>query len=459
MISATDLFPFDLGDQRLNRRAAALTQAFLEHPGLSIPAATGSPAAAQAAYDFFDNPNVQAADLDEAHRRYTLGLVAADDGPLLLVQDTSPFDFTTPGRVKTLGQLAHAQHFGFFVHSALAVRADGVPLGLLHQYVWMRPAEQRGKRRQRRQKETADKESQRWLDAEQACLAALPCTRTVVTIGDREADFYDFLAQPRRPGQHLLLRAKLRRRLAGGKSLLGVAVRDGPVQGTLAVAVPRQDGQAGRSATLSVRYGTFALQPPCTHPRRKDLAPLPVQALLAEEVNPPPKVKPLCWLLLTTLPLACLEDAQQLLRWYTYRWRIERYHFTLKSGCRLEELQLETAERLRRALSLYALVAARLLHLTYRSRQEPEASCEAAVSAEEWEVLWRQFRPGEAVPAEPPRLRQVVGWIARLGGFLGRKRDGEPGVMVLWRGLQQLHAMVIGFQLAKATTHDVQSSD
>lgn len=459
MTSATDLFPFDLGDQRRNRRAAALAQAFLEHPGQSIPAATGSPAAAQAAYDFFDNPNVPATDLDEAHRRYTLGLVTASDGPLLIVQDTSPFDFTTPGRAQTLGQLAHAKHFGFFAHSALAVRADGVPLGLLHQYVWMRPAAQRGRRRQRRHKETVDKESQRWLDAEQACQAALPPQRTIVTIGDREADFYDFFALPRRPGQHLLLRAKLRRRIAGSKPLLGVAVRDGPVRGTFTVAVPRRDGQPGRSATLSVRYGTFALQPPCTHPRRKELSPLPVQALLAEEVHPPAKVKPLCGLLLTTLPLASAEDATQWVRWYTYRWRVERYHFTLKSGCQVEQLQLETAERLRRALSLYALVAARLLHLTYRSRQEPEASCEPAVSAAEWAVLWYQFRPGEPVPAKPPPLRQVVGWIARLGGFLGRKRDGEPGVKVLWRGLHRLHAMVIGFQLAKATTPGVQSSD
>jgi hypothetical protein len=459
MSTAAELFPFDLGDRRLDRRAARLVQAALDHPGDSIPVAAGSPADTEATYRFFDNPRVDPADLDHAHQRYTLGLAADTEGPLLLVQDTTPADFTSPGRARTLGQLAHAQHYGFFIHSALALTADGLPLGLMYQHVWMRPPEQRGKRKDRRHKETADKESQRWLDTEQACVAALPPTREVVTIADREADFYDYFALPRRPGQHVLIRAKPRRRLAGSKELLGVAVQQGPVRGTLTVQVPRKDGRPGRQATVAVRYGTFALRPPSTHPHRKQLRPLPVQAVLVEEVNPPPGVKPVRWLLLTTLPVTSLEEAARVIRWYTYRWRIERYHFVLKSGCRLEELQLATAARLRRALAVYALVAARLLHLTYRARQEPEAVCEPALSREEWAVLWRRFCPGQALPATPPNLQQAVRWIARLGGFLGRKGDGEPGAKVLWRGLRKLRDMVVGFRLAQEVLHSVQSSD
>jgi hypothetical protein len=459
MSTAHQLFPFDLGDRRLDRRAARIVQAALDHPGASIPLAAGSPADTEATYRFFDNSLVDPADLDGAHQRYTVGLARDTDGPLLIAQDTTPADFTSPARSGNLGQLAHAQHFGFFIHSALTLTADGLPLGLLSQHVWMRPPEQRGKRKGRRHKETADKESQRWLDTEQACIAALPADREVVTIADREADFYDYFALPRRPGQQVLVRAKLRRRVAESKELLGVAVQQGPVRGTLAVRVPRKDGRPGRTATVVVRYGTFALLPPSTHPRRKQLGPLPLQAVLVEEADPPPGAKPLRWLLLTTRAVDSLEDAAGVVRWYSYRWRIERYHFVLKSGCRLEELQLETAARLRRALAVYALVAARLLHLTYRARQEPEAVCEPAVSREEWQVLWHHFRPGEALPAAPPSLGQAVGWIARLGGFLGRKGDKAPGVKVLWRGLRKLRDMVTGFQLAQATLHGVQRSD
>lgn len=459
MNTLCDVYPFDLGDKRLNHRAGRIVQATLEHAGDGIPTAAGNLAAADATYRFLDNPHVDPHDLDDAQTRWTVDRAARYPGVLLVAQDTTDADFTSPARNGRLGQLAHAKHFGFYVHSALALTADGLPLGLLHQHVWMRPPAERGKRKDRRRKETADKESQRWLDTETACLAALPADRTVVMIADRECDFYDYFAVARRPGQHALVRAKLRRRIAGSKELLGAATRAGPVQGLLTVRVPRKDGQPGRQATLAVRYGAFALQPPSTHPRRKERPTLPLRTVLVEEVNPPAGVKPLQWLLLTTLPIDRIADAERVVRWYTYRWRIERYHYTLKSGCRLEELQLETPEPLRRALALYAIVAARLLHLTYLARQEPEAPCEPAVSVVEWEVLWLQFRPGEALPTQPPSLREAMRWIGRLGGFLARKADGEPGVKVLWRGLRQLHAMVIGFRLAKAVAHSVHSSD
>jgi Transposase Tn5 dimerisation domain len=397
-------------------------------------------------------------DLDAAHRACTPHLVADTPGTILVPQDTTPADFTSPARCRTPGQLAHAQHFGFFVHSALALRADGLPLGLLHQHAWMRPPEQRGKRARRRHKGTADEESQRRLDTERACVEALPAGRDVVRIGDREADCYDYLAVPRRSGQYVLVRAKRRRRIAESGPLLGVAVRAQPAAGTLRVRVPRQDGKPERPAQLAVRYGTFALLPPGSHPRRQQLPPVPLQAVLVTEIDPPPGVKPLEWLLLTTLPVTDLAEAGRVVRWYAWRWRIERYHDVLTSGCPLEELPLETAARLRRALALYAMVAARLLRLTYLARQEPEAPCEPTVSREEGEVLWQRFCPGQALPAEPPRRRQAVGWIARLGGFLGRKHDGEPGAQVLWRGLRTLQAMVIGFQLGKAI-HGGQSSD
>ncbi len=134
------------------------------------------------------------------------------------------------------------------------------------QHVWMRSPDERGRRKDRRRKETADKESQRRLDAE----AALPADRTVVTIADRECDFYDYFAVGRRPGRHVLVRAKLRRRIAGSKELLGAATRAGPVRGTLTVRVPRRDGRPGRQAIWAVRYGAFALRPPGTQRRQQD---------------------------------------------------------------------------------------------------------------------------------------------------------------------------------------------
>jgi hypothetical protein len=440
--------PFNLGDKRLDRRAQAILQAILAQPGASIPAAARSPAAARATYDFYDNRLVDPRDIDEAHRRHTLSLIARCQGPILVPQDTSEIDWTSPARSGRLGQLGSAFCSGMLLHSALALDERGVPLGLLHLHAWMRDPAQRGKRKDRRRKETAAKESQRWLDAEQACADAVPAERLLVCIGDREADFYDLFALPRRHNHHVLVRANGVRRLKGTKALLGAAVADRPVAGTRPVEVPRKDGRPGRKALLSLRFGEFSVMPPSTHPRRKDLPPLALRAVLAREEPPPAEGKPLEWLLLTSLPVASAADAGRLVGWYVLRWRIERWHYTLKSGCKVEDLQLEAAERLRRALAMHALAASRLLRLTYLAREQPQASCEPELARDEWEVLQRHFKPEGPLPEQPPTLREVTRWVARLGGFLGRKGDGEPGVKTLWRGLARLDAMVAGFRLA-----------
>src|SRR5581483_5178991 len=295
------LFPFDLGGKRRNDRANRIVAAALAHPGASIPDAAGSRAATYATYDFFDNPSIHPEHLDDAHARYTLDRFAErGPGVLLIAQDTTPIDFTSPARNPGLGQLAHPKHFGLLVHSGLAMTADGVPLGLLHQHVWMRPPDQRGKRAKRRHKETAEKESQRWLDTERACVARLPADQPVVLVSDREADFYDYFALPRRPGEEVVVRAKGRRRVDGTTDLLGVAIGRAPVQGMRTIRVPRADGTPGRSATLAIRFGTYALMPPSTHPRRAELSPLPVQVVYLEEVDPPAQTPPIRWLLLTT---------------------------------------------------------------------------------------------------------------------------------------------------------------
>lgn len=167
----------------------------------------------------------------------------------------------------------------------------------------------------------------------------------------------------------------------------------------------------------------------------------------AQEEQPPDGEKAIGWLLLTTLTVRDFEQASRCLRWYSHRWLIERYHYTLKSGCRLEQLQLETADRLERALACYAIVAWRLLWLTYEARSHPTLSVEGLLETSEWQALYCHVHQTIALPEVAPTLRDCVRWIARLGGFLGRKSDGDPGVKTLWLGLQRLHDMASMLQL------------
>lgn len=431
----------------MNRRLIKLVDDLARRPEGTVAQATGDWAATKAAYRFWDNDRVCPDDLRDALRRDTCERLPVNE-PILAIQDTTSFDFTSHPATDGLGYLAHPKHTGIFLHSVLAVSATGVPLGVLDQHTWVRDRATLGKRTKRAQKSTAEKESQRWLDALAATEAAIPAGQTVVTIADREADFYDLFAAPRRHGSHLLVRAKPRRRVQHTERLLGMAVRATKARGKMTVELPRGKDRPLRKAHLTVRFAKVKIAPPSTHLRRRFLPYLTLTAILVEEEKPPVGQEPVRWWLLTTLPIRSLADAKRAVRWYALRWRVERYHFVLKSGCQIERLQLETAERLDRALATYAIVAWRLLKLTYEAREEPQGSCEKVLFREEWQVLHRALEPTQPVPTEPPSLREAVRQIARLGGFLARRGDGEPGVKTIWRGLRRLEDLLIGWRLA-----------
>ena len=212
--------------------------------------------------------------------------------------------------------------------------------------------------------------------------------------------------------------------------------------GRVMITVPRGHGRPERTATLAVRYRAVTLLPPTNRPKREGLTPVEVWAVLATEVDAPDGVEPLRWVLLTSRPVTTLDDALTCIAWYQLRWLVERYHYVLKEGCRIEALQLGTIARVERALATYCIVSWRLLWLSIQARQTPEASCEVILARHEWQALACGVQRTAIPPTEPPTLRQAVRWIAQLGGFLARTGDGEPGVKVLWRGMHKLEGMV-----------------
>ncbi|WP_169977265.1 IS4 family transposase [Tautonia rosea] len=447
MWSEHELRSVRLGDRRLNRRLAILVEALAARPEASVPQATGSWAAAKAAYRFWDNDRVSPEAILAAHRDSVRDRLP-EIGPILAIQDTTALDWTTHPATSGLGYLANRRKVGLLAHSVLAADLDGVPLGLLHQHVWARAPEGLGHRALRNKLPTKAKETQRWIEALSATEAALPPGTLVVTVADREADFYDLFATPRRDGSHLLIRAKPRRRVRHAEKLLDRALRTEPARGSFDVEIRRGPGRPARVASLTARFAAVSLAPPLTRRIGERLADLRVTAILAEEESPPGGEEPIRWWLLTTLPVTTLAEAQRMVLWYSRRWLIERYHSVLKSGCQVERLQLEDASRLRRALATYAVVAWRLLWLTCRARQAPEDACDTVIAEASWQVLHRAVERSEP-PERAPGLRVAVRQLARLGGFLGRARDGEPGVTTLWRGLRRLDDLTLGWNLAE----------
>ena len=215
------------------------------------------------------------------------------------------------------------------------------------------------------------------------------------------------------------------------------------VSARLQIQVPRKDGQPARLATLSLRFAPVTLRPPCL---KAEQASLTLWAVEARETRPPKGATPLCWRLLTTHPVPTAAAAVDVVRWYAQRWQIEVIHKILKSGCQVEQRQLETVARLQRVLMVDLIVAWRVLGLCQAARATPAALASDWLSAGEWRALWCYMQERAQPPRRPPPIRQAVRWIAQLGGFLGRRRDGEPGPIVVWRGLQQLRAITTSWK-------------
>jgi hypothetical protein len=439
-----------LGDPRRTRRLVQVTAAVAAQPHASLAQACGDGASTKAAYRFFAGAETSFRDrpaaIRTAHSTATKQRLA-DQPRVLAVQDTTSLDFT--GHVAAdVGPLETAGRSGLFVHSTLAVSLAGVPEGLLAQQVWARPPAPPGGRPPARQRPITAKESHKWLTALAESRTALPGGVTLVHVGDREADIYDlFRAAAALPDTALLIRAAQDRRGAPGLGPLWAQLEAQPVADTRVVPLPRAADRPARQARLTLRWAHVALQPP-RHRAAEHLPPLPVDAVLVREEATPPGEAPVAWLLLTTVPVTDVASAWERVTWYTYRWRIERYHFVLKSGCRIEQRHLETAARLACCLAVYAVVACWLLRLLYTARATPAAPVTTLLEPDEWAVLWQARHPTTPPPAAPT-LRLLIREIAGLGGFLGRRADGEPGVKTLWQGLQRYFDLLTGYHLAR----------
>lgn len=423
----------NLADERLTKRAKQMIASMSEQPAKSIPEASEDWAATKGAYRFLGNERVEEAQIRIAHYQATQAR-ASGQVRILAIQDTTDLDYSGKQVAAQLGPLSNQYTRGLRLHSVLAASVEGVPLGLVDQLTWSRDPDTQGKAKDRRKKDTADKESQRWLDALQAAEQRLPPEVEIVHIADREGDIYDLLTVERQSRSQLLIRMTHNRRVVHETRYLWEAIRQAPLAGEITVEVTPQANRKARLACLTLRFQSLTVRPPHQQAGRG----VSLQFILAEEHDTPPGAEPIVWLLATSLPVDSLAEALVCLDYYRLRWLIERYHYVLKSGCGIEELYLQTPQRLLRALALYAIVAWRVLWLTYEARQSPEQPCSVILQTHEWQALYCTIHKTPVPPDTPPTLSQSVVWIARLGGFLARKGDGFPGPKTIWQGWRRL---------------------
>jgi hypothetical protein len=378
---------------------------------------------------------------------------------MLAVSDTTSLNYSQRAATSGLGPIRTRRDrtLGLWLHSLVAFTPQGVSLGVLDSQCWARDPAAFGSRHQRKSKPIEQKESYKWvhsLQTLQRAAAQTPHTRWVM-IADREADVYELFqrAQQQPQGPALLVRANHDRKLIDRERLLFAHLACAAVVGKVQVHVPRRPGQRARTATLTVRFSALRLKPPGGKGQSPALS---LWAVEARELHPPKGLRSIHWRLLTTLPVSTLAEAVEKLQWYCVRWSIEVFHKVLKSGCRVEEAQLQQAARLKRYVAIKLVVAWRVMRLMKLGREQPERVLSEILEEEEWRALQaveyaRKTYREQKRSRRMPTLGEGIQWLARLGGHLGRKGDGAPGPLSVARGLERLHDITVGWKLAQAT--------
>lgn len=448
----------ELGDKRRSRRAVQMGAAMAAHPGGSIPEQMESLAATKAAYRLLNEPEVSFEKLSQPHWQQTRQ-AAGQHRLVLMIQDTTELDYTAHPTVQGLGPVGTGRGRGFLLHSVLVCLPDPPTiLGLAHQHPLLRQARLKG---QRHPKWMQTPEALVWETAT-AAVGQPPPECTWVHVGDRGSDSFGFMAAcDRLPGIQCLLRLTRNRPLdwsspsateAGDdppgepEGKLMDFVRSLPPRGQpFSVEVSPRRGEPRRQATLQLSWAAVTIPAPQGAPTHLGWpAHVSAWVVRAWELQPPAEVTPLEWVLLSSLPVRTWGEARQRVAWYADRWLIEEYHRALKTGCRVEQAQFDQRQDLERLLGFLALIAVRLLQLRHLAQQAPHTPAQAVLDPLEVRLLAAQ------VKTDPATMTVAQFWLglAQLGGHQGRRGDGPPGWLTLWRGRRKLQLMMQGARLA-----------
>ena len=433
-----------LHDMRRTRRAVQAATNLAENPQGSLPAQMHTWKETKALYRLLDEPDVTLAALMQPHMQQTREQ-ATSSGVVLLVQDTTAIDLSHRGKISGVGQIGNERGRGFFVQTVLAVRPQTREvLGCLAQEPFVRiPAPDGEQRYQRRKRE--ERETDVWI--RQVQTIGTPAAGSMwVHVGDRGADMFPFFQACQATQTHFLLRAAQNRRVQESEDEISYSLtqaRGFPSQASRPFEVPARHGRQARSTQLQLAFGQMTLLPPRNEPRASK-EPLTVWVIRVWEEQAPEGEEPLEWVLLTSVPTTTLEHAWERVDWYRHRWLVEDYHQCLKSGCRIEQRQLQTVDGLIRLLGLLSPLAGRLLQVRASAREDPERPAHEVIEPLMLAVLAQ--RTGHSP------LTMTVGtfWteVARLGGYLARSHDGPPGWRTICKGWLSLQTFLEGVHFA-----------
>lgn len=457
-----ELMDIDLPDKRLKLRSYFMLEEFYKSPDKSLPATFGGRAELRAAYRFFNQDCVTPESILTPHIEKTIQRINQHP-TVLLINDTTDINMSHMEKVDNLGILNDADSPGCILHVLKAFTPERLALGVVSAKFITRSSEQLGKHKKSRLFPIEEKESYRWLeDYRKACDIAKNSSSQVIYIADREADIFELFYEASNNKADIIIRGNHDRSILqndGTKSHLLSVLEKSKAIGMLKFTTTdvkgkrrknrnKRDTKArnGREVKQEIKILEISLNP--SKEKKKNFPPVKINALYLKEVEVPNGEEPINWLLLTTLKIEGQEDAQKIVDFYLCRWGIETFFHVLKTGCKIEELQFENSSRLLPCISMYLIVAWRILYTMMLGRLMPELLCDLVFEEDEWECAYA-ITHKKKPPSKPPTLGDMINMIAMMGGYLGRKSDGPPGPQAIWVGIQKLYLNAEGWSAHK----------
>jgi len=443
----SEFAPAELGDRRRTRRLVNIATHLVQKPGGTLPQAFPAWNELKAAYRFFRHPEVTFEAIQRPHWQATRA-ACQQPGEYLLIEDTTQLDYSDHPATEDMGPIGDGRGRGLLLHTTLAMRIEGwdaedrpqaIAVGLLGQQCWSRWRRMRPKRETRRQLLNRARESQRWAAVLQQTRPSAGCTW--LFLSDQEGDFYEPIQRCQFQGVDFIIRAFHDRVLSQGQGHLKTEVAKAAVCGELSLPLRARAGRVARTARVEVRVCRLSLNGPRrAGGKQPDFQ---VNVVEAREVGAPAGVEPLHWLLLTSLPCSTWAQVCRVLRRYALRWCVEEYHKALKSGAGAEDSQMERAYRIESLVGVLGIVAVRLLNTKWLARTRPDEPVDPQVFGPELlQLLAAQF----GKPKQGWTHASTLVAVARLGGFLARRCDGQPGWQSIWRGWNRLLWMYHGLE-------------
>lgn len=443
-ITLKDFPDLSLGDIRRNNRFVSIINNISSNPGSSIPVQNTNWYSTKATYEFYKNEDVSLTALEQAIKSYGSSQVSGLKS-VLIAHDFCQISYNESA-AEGLGYLGNSKGRGIIAYNSIAITTDGIPMSLMYQHNFIRPVEEVGKAKKREHHQYEDKESYHWHKGITTVNELLGDQIQKIHIADREADIYELFFCAYEKNTDLLIRSRHNRKL-NDKSLLWDAVAEQPVSATVILDIPDKTGKKLVGIEVEVRYHQIEILRPKRSNNQYECVSMAAIEIKQVSAKQDWQQEALHWKLLTTLPVTTVAEALQCVKWYCYRWLIERFHYVLKSGTQIEALQLQKASSLQKAIHVYSISAMRMMQLTYQSRQTPQVSCELVLTKEQWAVLYMLTKKSDQLPEHPPSLAEAVAWIGRLGGHLGRRSDGPPGLKAVWTGYNRLNDALNLYQI------------